>query len=105
MIDPICHGCDAIYGVEEFVELLVQHAFFGDAYLAATQGGEPAWVECPNCERETFVLAIEEPYCFLCGYDPKEECRACGQLLTPGVEASIGGDLCQACWEDTFMDQ
>lgn len=105
MIDALCRGCGAAYGTEDFVELLVSHTFYADAYLAMTQGGEPPWVECPKCERETFVLAIEEPTCFLCGYDPKEECRVCGQLLTPGVEADIGGDLCQNCWEETFMNQ
>lgn len=104
-IDAVCHGCGATYGTGDFVELLVQHTFYADAYLAMTQGGEPAWVECPKCEREVFVLAIEEPTCFLCGYDPREECRVCGQLFTPGVEADIGGDLCQSCWEDTFVHQ
>lgn len=105
MIDPLCYGCGTTYGTEAFVELLVRDAFYADAYLAMTQGGEPAWIECPKCERETFVLAMEEPTCFLCGYGPKEECRACGQQLTPGVEADIGGDLCQSCWEETFMHQ
>ena len=105
MIDALCHGCGATYGTEDFIELLLGHNFFSDAYLAMTQGGEPAWTECPKCERETFVLAIEEPTCFFCGYAPEKECRVCGQMLTPSVEADIGGDLCQSCWEETFMHQ
>lgn len=104
-IDALCHGCGATYGTEDFVELLVHNIFYADAYIAMTQGGEPAWVECSKCQRDTFVLAIEDPACFLCGYEPKEECQVCGQLLTPGVEADFGGDLCQNCWEDTFMHQ
>lgn len=105
LIDAICHGCGATYGTEDFVELLVKDIFFSDAYFAMTQGGEPAWVECPECDRETFVLAIDEPFCFFCGYDPKGECRVCGQRLTPGIEADMSGDLCQGCWEETFIHQ
>lgn len=103
MIDALCYGCGAAYGTEDFVEQLVIQNFYVHAYLAMTQGGEPAWVECPKCERDTFVLAMGEPTCFLCGYEPKGECRVCGQLLTPGVESHIGGELCQGCWEKTFM--
>ncbi len=103
MIDPLCHGCGATYGTEEFVGLLIGHAFYADAYLAVTQGGEDAWVECPRCGCETFVLAVEEPTCFLCSYNPKEECQVCGRRLTPDVEDD--GNLCQDCWKDISMHQ
>lgn len=105
LIDARCHGCGSTYEAEDFVETVLHHAFFADAYLAMTQGGEPAWVECPKCQGDTFIISIEDPNCFFCGYTPKEVCPACEQLLTPCVEADFGGDLCQACWEETFIHQ
>ncbi|GAB5431000.1 MAG: hypothetical protein EpisKO_03700 [Epibacterium sp.] len=33
MIDALCYGCGAVYGAEDFVELLIRHSFYADAYL------------------------------------------------------------------------
>lgn len=64
-----CNSCgETIECWDIFFEQCVGELFFKDLYLAATQGGDPPVVDCPECGKATFVF--EEGCCVVCDYKP-----------------------------------
>jgi hypothetical protein len=72
-----CRSCGEI--VETFILIgeTLSRVLFTDAYVAATQGGEPPILECSNCGQPTQVA--EEERCASCAHkNPLDTCRSCG---------------------------
>lgn len=105
MIEGGCHGCGTSLDAADFVELVVAEVFAGDAHLAAKDGGDPPYVECRKCQREAFVIEIDDPVCFFCGHGSEATCRSCVEVIHARNSSPMGGELCLSCWQDTYMDQ
>lgn len=79
---------------EDAMEACVAEYIVGDAYIAMTDGREPPYGTCPNCQKKIFIL--EEDVCLACessrNYD---ECLRCGALLSLD-EQDLNG-LCGYC--------
>jgi len=93
-MDFQCTSCGSEFTAEDAVEACVVEHFAGDAYIAMTDGGEPPYGRCPNCQKETFVL--EEFVCLACGSSlDYDECSLCGASLSLD-EQDLDG-LCGYC--------
>lgn len=77
-----CESCGKVSEFEEIAEQAVHNCYFPDMYLAMTQGGEPPFGHCSQCDKETFL--ISEAMCFICGASLSyEHCEVCGEELGP----------------------
>ncbi|WP_260291945.1 hypothetical protein [Sedimenticola hydrogenitrophicus] len=86
-----CSSCGEYFLFEGVIAEVVSEHFGADNYLAATQGGEPATTECPECGEDTYILF--EDQCLKCGATRTyETCVMCGDSLSPD-EQDLNG-LC-----------
>lgn len=90
----ICAACGEEVEAEFYMESLVRGHLYADAYIAMTDGGEPPYDTCPECDRETFVFS--EGACVACDYCPEyHECARCHEGLS--LEEQDMGGLCSYC--------
>ncbi len=76
-IDLICHSCGNSFNYFDVLHDHLNKVYFAGNYIAATQGGEGAIVECPECEDETYIL--DENICVNCGFHyVNGKCIGCG---------------------------
>lgn len=67
-------GLDSLF--EDIIEPATSDHFFPESYIAMTDGGEQPTAECPECGRETFVVA--EGCCIACTATLNHyECAVC----------------------------
>lgn len=87
----LCKQCDYEFDFEDVVEQCVHEALSGEAYIAASQGGEYPYDTCPECSLETHIY--EEDCCVSCGYGNEE--KLCAVCHTPlDLEEAYEGDIC-----------
>ncbi|MFK5893859.1 MAG: hypothetical protein QM504_11620 [Pseudomonadota bacterium] len=84
--DPVwskchCSSCGDNFSLnEKIIESVIAEYYFGDMYIAHSQGGEFPYTQCHECGFETYIY--EEDVCVicLCSMDYKE-CTICGAAL------------------------
>ena len=92
-----CTACGRRAQFENLAEAATRHHYFADLYCAMTDGGEPPLVECPECDRDTFIL--EEGFCSACGSMPiRQRCGVCGEVIHPSE-----CDSSSLCREHQYM--
>lgn len=90
-IELQCTSCGEFHLFEDLVEKAARECYFGEMYLAMTDGGDPPLATCHECSRETFLIA--EQVCIACsGTLHYAKCVLCGEGLSVD-EQDLGG-LC-----------
>lgn len=93
-IDLICSSCGDTFDVMTVIEQCITDSLAGEAYIAATDGGEPPYDICPECMRDTYVFV--EGCCVACSYERKyTKCERCGAGISLN-EQDLGG-YCGYC--------
>jgi DNA-directed RNA polymerase subunit M/transcription elongation factor TFIIS len=91
-----CSGCGQSVDIAAIAEAAVGEELGGEAHMAAKDGGDPPLEECPECGRETYIVAEDKcvnPDCEFSLGDRR--CAICHTHLTVGdYAATDGGDLC-----------
>lgn len=89
--DFLCTSCGLGWKVSDLSEAAVSEAYFGDAYIAASQGGEaPVW-DCRDCGSHAYLM--EADICASCGATAVHyQCPACASV--DGDEGVRFGELC-----------
>ncbi|RLW63957.1 MAG: hypothetical protein B6D73_14310 [gamma proteobacterium symbiont of Stewartia floridana] len=98
----LCSSCGNKYTLTpEILEEAITEAFYGETYIAMTDGGEPPISSCHECGMESYVY--EEDSCAIClGARPYSSCGRCGASLSTD-EQDLNG-LCGYCHHITFKD-
>lgn len=77
-----CSSCAHVSGIDEMAESALSESFEYEIYSAMKDGERPPIDTCPDCGRETFILA--EDLCAACGESLSYgECAVCGEELGP----------------------
>ena len=99
-VNARCRACGSQVDAEDLVESLVQDQFRAEAYVAATDGGEPALHMCPECLRDTYVDRWDDDLnligCVNCEHK-LGSCDLCGERLSPDTVAWDDSSLCGHC--------
>jgi ribosomal protein L37E len=74
-----CSSCGEVESPESYAERAVASALYTDAYIAAKDGGETPFVQCPECGKEAYVM--EERRCAFCGAEAEHTCARCGNEI------------------------
>jgi len=99
MLELVCRNCGAQPCWDDAIVDAVDRALFGEAYVNATETGEPGPVyDCPACERHAHIDF--EGACAACGekLEYETECVRCGNYIS--VEDALDGldeGLCSYC--------
>ena len=88
-----CRSCGEIWDFETMAEQAIVKYFGGQNYLSVTDGGDPATINCPECDLETYLL--EENCCVICEAFVERECQRCGMSIPP--EEIDGEGYCSWC--------
>jgi DNA-directed RNA polymerase subunit M/transcription elongation factor TFIIS len=88
-----CQSCGALQEPDSYIPGAVAEALEVEAYVAATDGGEEPYVDCPECGLATYV--IREQRCAHCGESQVHECSLCGNDI-PSSELG-SAPLCGWC--------
>lgn len=89
-----CKSCGMQSPYDDLIESAVKKRYFGEAYIAATQGGEPPYHFCYHCKKDTFIS--ETNSCIACLEEMTYTlCRLCDTSLTPDEQELEG--LCSYC--------
>ncbi|WP_442497347.1 hypothetical protein [Methylobacter sp. sgz302048] len=99
-----CKTCNHDFCFSDVVEKCIEESLYGDAYIAATQGGEPPYDYCLECNQNTFV--ISESCCVACDYQMEyTHCEMCGEDLTLDEQCLDGTcSYCQYHWEKIMAE-
>jgi hypothetical protein len=81
----ICSKCGEPADLDKVVETALQESLWAVGHIAAMDGGEPVLDECPECLKETYVIAE-------------------GKCLNPGCGFSLDGYVCAVCGEGLTLD-
>lgn len=97
-ISICCTKCGHTTIYEEFVEATLSEFFAGELHQAARFKIADPLLECPSCERLTFIPSDDR--CAACLETPrKNTCKTCGDDLDP-----FGDGLCSFCdWEANIV--
>lgn len=77
----VCSKCGKKAESPDVFEDALDRALEWDAYVALKEGLEPPLENCPECDRNTFVLS--EKRCAICGFSLNGcECAVCGESLS-----------------------
>jgi hypothetical protein len=98
----LCSSCgNKLILTSEILEEAITEAFFGETYIAMTDGGEPPISSCHECGMESYVY--EEDECAICLESrPYTSCARCGAGLSTD-EQELNG-LCGYCHHISFKD-
>ncbi|MGC2750951.1 MAG: hypothetical protein WCA40_01160, partial [Candidatus Acidiferrum sp.] len=88
-----CVACGEEESPESYVPRALAAALQGEAYIAMTDGGDPPYVNCPECGEDAYLL--DEDRCALCGESVERSCRVCGNRIP--VEELDSSPLCGYC--------
>jgi DNA-directed RNA polymerase subunit RPC12/RpoP len=84
-----CRSCGERILFSDAIEKMLEHFFFGELYLAASEGGEPPLYQCDECMLDSFV--VEEHRCVACGAElVYSSCDVCGNQLGPDEQGNRG---------------
>jgi len=87
----LCKKCLSEFDIEEVLEDCIIEELAAECHIAAMDGGEDPYAECPECSKETYIY--EEMCCVNCGYQqPDIRCAVCHTPLD--LEESYEGHLC-----------
>nr|VFK51262.1 MAG: hypothetical protein BECKTC1821F_GA0114240_100118 [Candidatus Kentron sp. TC] len=93
-MDFRCASCGNKFAAEDAMEACVAEYFWIDPYIAMKEDEEPRYGTCPNCQKETFILA--DDICLACESSRNyKECEGCGASLKLD-EQDLGG-FCTFC--------
>jgi hypothetical protein len=80
-VQLVCSKCGEDAESDQVFEEALGRALELNAYQAAKEGLEPLLQDCPECDRDTFVMA--EGRCANCGFSlGNHECTVCGESLS-----------------------
>lgn len=86
-----CKKCQNEFDFEEVIEECIHEELRAEAYIAATDGGDHPYDECPECGLATYIYS--EECCLHCGY--KQESARCSVCATPlDLHEAHEGNLC-----------
>ena len=88
-----CSSCGKEWDFENGVDLAVSQYYASENYSSVKDGGDPATITCPNCNRESYVL--DENVCFICEESVDRVCQRCSMPI-PSCEID-GEGLCSWC--------
>lgn len=88
-----CRTCGNTISYGAIVCEAINEYYSGDAYIAATSGGDTPVVICPSCGNDAYVY--QEAICAACGYSASHECERCGGNIPP--EELSDENLCGYC--------
>lgn len=96
-----CSSCGNVSGIDEMAESALCESFDYDLHSAIKDGDSSPIGTCPECGRETFVLA--EDLCAACGESLSfHACDICGDALGP--EDQDFGGLCSYHYSQGMKD-
>ncbi|UEM16563.1 hypothetical protein J4G43_021525 [Bradyrhizobium barranii subsp. barranii] len=81
----VCSKCGEPADHVEVIEAALKESLWAEGHIAAMESGDPVLDECPECLKETYVVA-------------EEKC------LNPGCEFSLHGYECGVCGEGLTLD-
>jgi DNA-directed RNA polymerase subunit M/transcription elongation factor TFIIS len=81
----VCSKCGEPADLDEVIETALKESLRAEGHIAAMEGGDPVLDECPECSKETYVLAE-------------------GKCLNPGCEFNLDGHECAVCGESLTLD-
>jgi len=91
-----CRSCGERVEQPMMIEEVLSQILFAEAYIAATDGGEPPTMHCIDCGLDSFV--VEEGRCAACGYAyPRQICGSCGEEVV-GEDIVRTDGLCVGCF-------
>ena len=76
-----CQLCGGREAADSFVVRAIEGHLAWDTYESAKEGGDPPYVSCPECFKDSYV--IDERRCAYCGYEAEHACRLCGSTIPP----------------------
>lgn len=89
-----CKSCHHAFQFVDVAAQCVTDSLAGDAYVAAKNGGEPPYGNCPECGLDTFVFV--EKRCVVCEYEVEfSSCARCGSGLD--INEQVFDGLCSYC--------
>lgn len=89
-----CKSCGNESSYDDLIEAAIGSCFESQAYISATQGGEPPVYSCYHCNKETFITELN--LCVSCNEElAYSECSMCETSLTPEEQEFEG--LCSYC--------
>lgn len=88
-----CRLCGNAMEADVFIPAAIAHGLEWDAYMAAKEGGDEPYGECPSCSLSTYVFA--ETRCAYCGESAATECDRCGTTIPTSEIGSA--PLCGYC--------
>ncbi|CAK0741717.1 DUF4145 domain-containing protein [Azospirillaceae bacterium] len=92
-ISLVCSKCGEEADAEDVIEAAVGESLSGDAYVAMTDGGDCPLENCPECDREIFIVG--EGRCANCGFSLHGyECAVCCKQLSIDDYRYGDGNLC-----------
>lgn len=87
----LCKKCLNEFDIEDVIEECLNEEMAGDTIIAAMDGGDDPYTDCPECGKSTYVF-IEES-CLHCGYQQEDvRCAVCHTPLN--LEEAYEGGLC-----------
>ncbi|NGZ27157.1 MAG: hypothetical protein G8345_09765 [Magnetococcales bacterium] len=86
-----CHKCGESINSEKLVRSAIEESLFAESYLAMTDGGDPPYEDCPECDG---VYIFEEGRCLMCGFKLSGECAVCWAGITLEDYMAGDGNLC-----------
>jgi hypothetical protein len=96
LADIRCRACGETSIAEEVVEKSLEAHFEFESHVAAKDGGEPPLGECPECNRNTYIIWHEVNACALCETS-LESCWRCHCSLTPENVSADNSHMCSYC--------
>lgn len=92
----ICSQCGAEADREVIIESAINESLAGDVYVAFKDGGESILENCPECDRETFVVL--ENRCVICRFELEETtCTYCSGPVTVDDYRYGASGICSYC--------
>lgn len=92
-ITLVCSKCCEEADIEAVIEAALGESLNWEAYVAMTDGGDCPLENCPECDRDTFIVG--EGRCANCGFSLRGyECAICSEQLTIDDYRCGDGNYC-----------
>ena len=92
-LELICSKCGEVADAEAVFEEALEQSLGWLNYIAMTDGGEPGLENCPECDRDMYI--VNEDKCVNCDFSLEGcKCAMCGTSLSIDDYRYGGGDLC-----------
>jgi hypothetical protein len=91
----VCSQCGEPAEIDDVIEAALIESLWAESHIAAMEGGDVVLDECPECFRETYVVAEGKCLNPKCGFSVEGyECAVCGEGLTLDDYRYGDGKLC-----------